>query len=202
MRAAIVLIGGLMLAAGCSKEEKAADTGGISPSEATAPISAAGAETGNGAAPDGSLRADVSALNADSSGLNVRITDMGTVIDLATDALFEFDQSTLTAAAETELEKAAELIRRSPPGAIRVIGHTDSKGEDAYNQKLSEARAKTVAQWFERQVGVRQREFEVSGKGETAPIAPNEMADGVDNAAGRAKNRRVEVILPTTVPPG
>lgn len=203
MRTAIVLIGGLMFAAGCSKEEKPADTGGASPGAATAPISTAGVESGDGSAPNGSMRADVSALTADSSGLNVRVTDMGTVIDLATDALFDFDKSTLTAVAETELGKAAELIRKSPPGAIQVIGHTDSKGDDAYNQKLSEARAKSVADWFGRQVGVRQREFEVSGKGETAPIAPNEMTSGTDNPAGRAKNRRVEVVLPTTVaPPG
>ncbi|WP_447762219.1 OmpA family protein [Sphingopyxis panaciterrae] len=145
------------------------------------------------------MRADVSALAADSSGLNVRVTDMGTIIDLAADALFDFDKSTLTAVAETELGKAAELIRKSPPGAIQVIGHTDSKGDDAYNQKLSEARAKTVADWFGRQVGVRQREFQVSGNGETAPIAPNEVTGGADNPAGRAKNRRVEVVLPTTV---
>ncbi len=54
-------------------------------------------------------------------------------------------------AAGAELRKAAELIRRSPSGAIQVIGHTDSKGDDSYNQKLSEARAKTVADWFHRQ---------------------------------------------------
>ena len=47
-----------------------------------------------------------------------------------------------------------------------------------------------------RQVGVRQRAFAVSGKGETAPIAPNETATGADDPAGRTKNRRVEVILP------
>jgi outer membrane protein OmpA-like peptidoglycan-associated protein len=202
MRTAIVLIGGLMLTAGCSKGEEAAGTGGQSLDAATAPMSTAGVETGNPSAPSGSMRADVSALAGDTSGLNVRVTDMGTIIDLAADALFDFDKSTLTSVAEAELAKAAELIRRAPPGAIQVIGHTDSKGDDAYNQKLSEARAKTVAEWFGRQVGVRQREFQVSGKGETAPIVPNETAGGTDNPVGRAKNRRVEVVLPTTAPPG
>src|SRR3546814_6038230 len=84
------------------------------------------------------------------------------------------------------------MIRRSPPGAIRVIGHTDSKGDDAYNQTLSEARANRVADWLREQVGVRQRELLVSGQGEAAPIAPNENAAGGDNPAGRAKNRRSE----------
>ncbi len=144
----------------------------------------------------GGLTAQVSALNADVSGLNTRVTDMGLVIDLPADALFDFDRATLTAAAEGELRKAAQVIGASPPGAIRVIGHTDAKGDDAYNQRLSEARAKTVADWFGQQVGVRRRAFDVSGKGESAPVAPNARPDGSDDAAGRAKNRRVEVVVP------
>lgn len=169
-----------------------ADTGG-----ATASAGAPGASAANMAAPAGSgLRAQVSELNADISGLDTRFTDMGLVIDLPSDALFDYNKAELTPAAEIELRKAAELIRASPPGSIQVIGHTDSDGNDAYNQTLSEARAKTVADWFGQQVGVRQRQFAVSGKGETAPIAPNASADGKDDPAGRAKNRRVEVIVP------
>jgi outer membrane protein OmpA-like peptidoglycan-associated protein len=162
-----------------------------------ASIDAPDAIAANTAVPaGGGLRAQVSDLNADISGLNTRMSDMGLVIDLPADALFEFDKAALTPAAETELRKAAEVIRSSPPGAVRVIGHTDAKGDDAYNQTLSEARAKTVAGWFGQQVGVRQRQFAVSGKGEIAPIAPNATADGKDDPAGRARNRRVEVIVP------
>jgi outer membrane protein OmpA-like peptidoglycan-associated protein len=146
--------------------------------------------------PPGGMTGTVSNLTGDVSGLNVRVTDMGTIIDLAADALFEFDKADLTPAAEAQLQKAAALIRKAPPGGIQVIGHTDAKGDDAYNQRLSEARARTVADWFARQVGVRQRDFAVSGKGETAHIAPNETATGADDPAGRTKNRRVEVILP------
>ena len=144
----------------------------------------------------GGVTGTVSNLSGDISGLNVRVTDMGTIIDLAADALFEFDKAELTPAAEAQLQKAAALIRKAPPGGIQVIGHTDAKGDDAYNQRLSEARARTVADWFGGQVGVRQRAFTVSGQGETAPVAPNETATGADDPAGRAKNRRVEVILP------
>ena len=144
----------------------------------------------------GGVTGTVSNLSGDISGLNIRVTDMGTIIDLAADALFEFDKADLTPAAEAQLQKAAALIRKAPPGGIQVIGHTDAKGDDAYNQRLSEARARTVADWFAAQVGVRQREFTVSGKGETAPIAPNETVTGADDPAGRTKNRRVEVILP------
>lgn len=153
----------------------------------------------NAAAPPGSgLRAQVSDLKADISGLNIRMSDMGLVIDLPADALFEFDKAVLTPAAEVELRKAAEVIRASPPGAVRVIGHTDSKGDNSYNRTLSEERARTVRKWFGQQVGVRQRQFEISGKGETAPIAPNMSPDGKDDTAGRARNRRVEVIVPTS----
>jgi outer membrane protein OmpA-like peptidoglycan-associated protein len=148
------------------------------------------------ATPRGGMTGSVSSLTGDVSGLNIRVTDMGTIIDLPADALFEFDKADLTPAAEAQLQKVAALIRKAPPGGIQVIGHTDAKGDDAYNQRLSEARARTVADWFGAQVGVRQRAFAVSGKGETAPVAPNETATGADDPAGRTKNRRVEVILP------
>jgi len=148
------------------------------------------------AAPTAGLRGQVSALTGDISGLNTRVTDMGTIVDLPADALFEYDKADLTPAAAAQLGKAADLIRRGPPGPIQVIGHTDSRGDDAYNQRLSEARARTVADWFGAQVGVRQRQFAVSGKGETAPIAPNETATGADDPAGRTKNRRVELVIP------
>ncbi|QZP08178.1 OmpA family protein [Caenibius sp. WL] len=191
MGRSLVLLGLLALASACSSEAPVADN---TARDDASPL--AGATVRNPQTANSSLRAEVSTLNADTSGLNTRVTDMGTIIDLPADALFDYDKSTLTPAAETQLQKAAELIRQAPPGAIQVIGHTDSKGDDAYNQKLSEARAKTVADWFGQQVGVRQRELQVSGKGETAPVAPNESADGKDDPAARAKNRRVEVIIP------
>lgn len=154
------------------------------------PASTAKGSTGS------TMTGSVSDLKGDISGLNIRVTDMGTIIDLPADALFEFDKAVLTPAAEAQLRKAAELIRKAPPGAIQVIGHTDAKGDDAYNQRLSEARARTVADWFKAEVGVRQREFAVSGKGEANPIAPNRTAADADDPAGRARNRRVEVVLP------
>lgn len=166
------------------------------PPASEAPAAPAPTAAAAPANPPGGMTGTVSNLTGDISGLNIRVTDMGTIIDLAADALFEFDKADLTPAAEAQLQKAAALIRKAPPGGIQVIGHTDAKGDDAYNQRLSEARARTVADWFGAQIGVRQRDFAVSGKGETAPIAPNETATGADDPAGRAKNRRVEVILP------
>lgn len=187
----------LMLAAGCSAEPQSEQPVANAVAATTPPtrVSAAppAAAAGNG------LRATVSDLTGTVSGLNTRMTEMGLVIDLPADALFEYDKADLTPAAEAELRKAAELIRRSPPGAISIVGHTDGKGNDAYNQRLSEARADAVADWFRQQVGVRARAFAVSGKGESAPIAPNAQADGRDDPAGRARNRRVEVIVPAAM---
>lgn len=191
IRARCAALAAGLLATACSGGGQA-DNAGQALAETSGPTAANAAAPAGG----GGLRAQVSDLTADISGLNTRMSDMGLVIDLPADALFEYDKAELTPVAESELRKAAEVIRQSPPGSIQVIGHTDSDGNDAYNQTLSEARAKTVADWFGQQVGVRQRQFAVSGKGETAPIAPNATADGKDDPAGRAKNRRVEVIVP------
>lgn len=193
----LALCGLAALATGCDEPAPRPETaGGPSTPAAPSPAAAPPSATADPPNPQGGLTGEVSALSADRSGLNVRVTDFGTVVDLPADALFDYDKATLTPAAETELRKAAELIRRAPAGPIQVIGHTDSHGEARYNQTLSEARARTVATWFGTQVGVRQRTFQTSGKGETAPIAPNATADGRDDPQGRQKNRRVEVVLP------
>lgn len=193
IRAALALLPALALAA-CTPaaDREQAPAGDAS----AAPATATSAPAAPPAATPGGMTGSVSSLTGDVSGLNIRVTDMGTIIDLPADALFEFDKADLKPDAEVQLQRVAALIRKAPAGAIQVIGHTDAKGDDAYNQRLSEARARTVADWFARQVGVRQRDFAVSGKGETAPVAPNETATGADDPAGRAKNRRVEVILP------
>lgn len=195
-----VSLGPTLLLAACSGGAPADQSEAAANDPAPSATGAASEPTAGGgvsvATTVGGMRAEVSSLTGSVSGLNTRITDMGTVIDLPADALFDFDKAELTPAAATELAKAAELIRAGPPGPIQVIGHTDSKGDDAYNQKLSEARARTVADWFGEQVGVRQRAFQVSGKGESAPIAADTRPDGSDDPAARAKNRRVEVIIP------
>jgi outer membrane protein OmpA-like peptidoglycan-associated protein len=64
-------------------------------------------------------------------------------IELAADVLFDFDKATLRPEAEATLAKAAALIEERAGGSVRIEGHTDSKGDDAYNQKLSERRAES-----------------------------------------------------------
>ena len=76
-----------------------------------------------------------------------------------------------------------------------IEGHSDGKGDDAYNQRLSERRALAVRDYLISVRTVDGTTLSTRGFGELKPVAPNALPDGGDDAAGRAKNRRVEVIL-------
>jgi outer membrane protein OmpA-like peptidoglycan-associated protein len=117
-------------------------------------------------------------------------------LDLDADVLFDFGSAELTPEAEATLEEAVARLEELGPGrgSITVIGHTDSIGDPDDNQVLSEARAASVSAVLEASLGDGYT-FEVEGRGETEPVAPNTRADGSDNEAGRALNRRVEVVL-------
>jgi outer membrane protein OmpA-like peptidoglycan-associated protein len=126
--------------------------------------------------------------------LQVKETETEVRIELAADVLFEFDKATLLPKAEETLKKAAEFIRERAAGVVTIEGHTDAKGDDLYNQKLSERRADSVRQWFVRN-GLGGLRFSVKGLGETRPVAPNARPDGADDPEGRQKNRRVEIVI-------
>jgi outer membrane protein OmpA-like peptidoglycan-associated protein len=126
--------------------------------------------------------------------LQVKETDTEVRIELAADVLFEFDKATLLAKAEDTLKKAAAFVRERAAGVVEIEGHTDAKGDDAYNQRLSERRADSVRQWFVRN-GLRDVRFSSRGLGETKPVAPNAKPDGSDDPDGRQKNRRVEIVI-------
>jgi outer membrane protein OmpA-like peptidoglycan-associated protein len=104
------------------------------------------------------------------------------------DVHFQFDSANLTAADKTKLDTIATRLKKEAPGAqLRVSGHTDSVGKDAYNQKLSERRAHSVTDYLV-SAGVPRSSFvSVVGAGESQPVADNKTADG------RALNRRVEI---------
>jgi len=126
--------------------------------------------------------------------LTVKESDTEIRIDLAADVLFDFDKADLLPKAEETLQKAADLIKqRNAKGVVRIEGHTDAKGNDAYNQKLSERRADAVKRWFESH-GLHEH-FTTAGFGAKKPVAPNAKPDGSDDLEGRAKNRRVEIVV-------
>ena len=143
-----------------------------------------------------SLSAQGSNLSAQGSGLSATETGFNIEINLSSDVLFDFEKAELKPEADTELQKAADIIRQKGQGVILITGHTDSKGSDAYNQRLSLARAQAVKNWFEAK-GLQQN-YQLEGLGATRPIAPNTHPDGSDNPEGRAQNRRVEIIVNKT----
>ncbi|HEV6954399.1 MAG TPA: OmpA family protein [Promicromonospora sp.] len=114
--------------------------------------------------------------------------DEATTVRLTSDLLFRFGEHALTEAADAAVR---DLLDDIPQGAeVTVDGHTDSIGDDAFNDRLSEQRADAVAAVL---ADARpDLHLTVRGHGEREPIADNEI-DGKDNPVGRAQNRRVEV---------
>ena len=117
-------------------------------------------------------------------------------VSVIADALFDFDKSSLRGDAEETLLAAAPEIITLGGKPSRIEGHTDSKGGDGYNMKLSEARAVSVRDWMATHDMV-PATTPIKGYGKTRPAAPNTTADGKDDPAGRQKNRRVEVVFDT-----
>jgi OOP family OmpA-OmpF porin len=117
-------------------------------------------------------------------------------ISVSSDVLFEFDRADLTPAAQALLTDVAARINEEAAGPVQLRGHTDSIGDDAYNQALSEQRAGAVHTALLQLVGRDDITYEVAGFGETQPVAPNENPDGSDNPAGRQQNRRVTITFP------
>ncbi len=111
---------------------------------------------------------------------------------LPADILFDFDKAALRPNAEAPLLKAKQLIAAYPKAPINIIGYTDAKGKDAYNDRLSRARASTVSAKL---MEGGSRQAIVKGYGERDPVAPNARPDGSDDPEGRQRNRRVEIIL-------
>ena len=104
----------------------------------------------------------------------------------AADAFFDFDKSVLKAEGKAKLDDLAGKLKGISLEVIIAVGHTDSVGTDAYNQKLSVARSEAVKAYLVSK-GVEKNRIYTEGKGETSPVADNKTAEG------RAKNRRVEV---------
>ena len=127
--------------------------------------------------------------------LKVKETGQEIRIELAADVLFDFDKADLRPVAQTTLHQAAGIIQDKAKGVVRIEGHTDSKGNDAYNQKLSERRAASVKAWFTDKEGLGSVQFTTQGFGAKKPVAANTKPDGSDDPDGRQKNRRVEIVL-------
>ena len=120
-------------------------------------------------------------------GADVRSTERGVVVNLP-DVLFQFDSAALTNDARRTVGEIAQVVADTVDRSIAVEGHTDAVGTIDYNQRLSESRARSVADALVNN-GVSQRRIRIRGYGETDPIASN------SSETGRRRNRRVEVII-------
>lgn len=130
-------------------------------------------------------------LGADVSSQEIKV-------QLTSDLLFDFDKADIKKDGEQVLEKVVVILKSYPNSKITVEGHTDNMGKEQYNITLSEKRASTVARWIIAKSGIRAANVQTKGWGRSKPVAHNTKPDGSDDPAGRAKNRRVEIIIKKT----
>lgn len=114
-------------------------------------------------------------------------------LEIGADVLFDFDKAAIKKEAEKVLAAVAALIVRYQGKTVSLAGHTDGKGTDNYNDKLSLRRANSVRDWLVKHGKVSSRFLSTSGYGKRRPIVPNTKPDGSDDPEGRQKNRRVEI---------
>jgi outer membrane protein OmpA-like peptidoglycan-associated protein len=122
------------------------------------------------------------------TGIDVQRQGDNIVLAMPGDVLFAFNSDAVSPPFFGPLGAITQTINQYPATYVDVVGHADAVGADAYNQALSERRASSVASYLINQGVLRERLF-VAGRGESQPRASN------DNDAGRAQNRRVEIIL-------
>jgi outer membrane protein OmpA-like peptidoglycan-associated protein len=117
-----------------------------------------------------------------------RLKDQSLKIDVNSEVSFAFNSAAIKPAFMPTLDKVAAILKRYSRSIVHVIGYTDNVGSQAYNQRLSERRASSVAHYLIAQ-GVRPGRLYTQGRGERDPRASNATA------AGRQLNRRVELII-------
>lgn len=108
------------------------------------------------------------------------------------DIYYDFDKATLRDESTMELEKLVDILNVNPTIIVELGAHTDSKGNNLYNKKLSQRRAESVVKYLKK-AGISKERLVAKGYGETQFIAENTNEDGSDNPEGRQMNRRTEI---------
>lgn len=136
-------------------------------------------------------------LNQDLQGTGADVTRVGDsiLVTLPEGVTFATDSAEIDPRFSRPLTQVSETLNQYPESYIDVVGHTDDTGSEAYNQKLSEARAQSVRRALV-QRGVAPARVVAYGYGETQPIASNKTPEG------RAANRRVEILITPAVKNG
>lgn len=118
-----------------------------------------------------------------------RLQDETLKIDIASEVSFDFGSAAIKPAFRPTLDKVADVLNRYERSVVHVVGHTDSVGSDAYNQRLSEQRAQAVVDYLAGTAGVARERLRAEGRGESEPRESNATE------AGRQLNRRVELFV-------
>lgn len=192
-----------LLISGCSQWNKTTKGAVIGAGSGTAAGAVIGKTLGNtaagaiaGAAVGGTVGAVIGRqmdkkaeeLNEQLETATVQRVEEGIAVSFDSGLLFDFDSSKLRQAAEENLEELAEIMNRDDNTNLLIVGHTDSVGNEDYNQLLSELRAQSAARYLMKQ-GIDYSRISTEGRGETEPIADN------STDIGRQQNRRVEVAI-------
>jgi outer membrane protein OmpA-like peptidoglycan-associated protein len=107
---------------------------------------------------------------------------------------FKYDKAIIVNEDRENINILINYLEKHPKTKVEVVGHTDSNGDEKYNQKLSELRSKQIYEYLKTS-GISKSRMITRGVGESEPIAPNTGEGGIDNPEGRALNRRVEFKL-------
>jgi outer membrane protein OmpA-like peptidoglycan-associated protein len=105
---------------------------------------------------------------------------------------FAFDKSNVIDFYQHQIDSVVKVLNDHPAYTVEIQGHTDSKGTDEYNEKLSMRRANEVKTFLIKKKGIAENRVVAKWFGKTKPAVPNELPNGEDDPEGRAKNRRVE----------
>jgi outer membrane protein OmpA-like peptidoglycan-associated protein len=128
------------------------------------------------------------ALEEELPGATVERVGEGIQVTFASGILFDFDSYALRTPARDNLANLAASLNRYPDSEVLIVGHTDSRGEEVYNQRLSENRSDAARAYLVQQ-GVDATRVKAMGMGESEPVDTN------DTDEGRQANRRVEVAI-------
>lgn len=192
-----------LLFSGCTEWSKTAKGGVIGGGAGAAAGAVIGKTLGNtaagalaGAAVGGTVGAIIgrqmdkkaAELEENLEGAEIQRVEEGIAVSFDSGLLFDFDSAKLRPEAMKNLAQLAEIMGGDDNTELLIVGHTDSVGDEKYNQNLSERRAAMAATFMGTQ-GIARSRIEVEGRGETEPIADN------DTEAGRQENRRIEVAI-------
>ena len=133
---------------------------------------------------------DQQAKEIDQSVPGAKVERVGEGIQVTFDSglLFDFDSDRIRSDAAANLNELANSLNKFPNSDLLIVGHTDSRGDDAYNQNLSQRRANSASAYLQAR-GVPANRLRTSGRGESEPVATN------DSESGMQQNRRVEIAI-------